>query len=52
VYGDDDARLTQLAHELSDRLGAGRFEALLAAGSHLDDAAAALEATAAFDGVG
>jgi hypothetical protein len=49
VYGDDDVRLGQLRLELADRLGADRFAEALAAGSVLDDAAAASEATAAFD---
>jgi hypothetical protein len=52
VYGDDDVRLAQLARELSGRMGAERFDAVLASGAQLDDAAAALEATAAFDGFG
>ncbi len=52
VYGDDDVRLGQLRRELSDRLGDERFAAALASGSTLDDAAAALEATAAFDAFG
>ncbi|MET0909545.1 MAG: AfsR/SARP family transcriptional regulator, partial [Ilumatobacteraceae bacterium] len=49
VYGDDDARLAQLRRDLSARLGADRFAELFAAGWQLDDAAAATEATAAFD---
>jgi hypothetical protein len=52
VYGDDDVRLAQLREELSGRLGAERFAVALSAGSRLDDAAAALEAAAAFDSVG
>lgn len=49
VIGDDDARLAGLAEQLVSRLGAERFERCRAAGARLDDAAAAEEATAAFD---
>jgi hypothetical protein len=52
VYGDDDVRLRQLAGELSERLRVDRFDAVFASGAQLDDAAAALEATAAFDSFG
>ena len=52
VYGDDATRLAQLGRELSARLGAARFDAAFGSGSTLDDAAAALEATTAFDGFG
>ena len=38
--------------DLLDRFGVDRFSAALASGSTLDDAAAALEATAAFDAFG
>src|SRR5690606_19452460 len=49
VVGDDDVRLTAIRHELERRLGPGRCGELLAEGRGLDDAAAAAEATAAFE---
>lgn len=51
VIGDDDRRLRDAEATLRNRLGDDRLERNLAAGRELDDAAAAAEATAAFDRV-
>jgi predicted ATPase/DNA-binding SARP family transcriptional activator len=52
VGGDDDQRLREIEAVLRSRLGEQRFAALAAAGSGLDEAAVATEATAAFDRLG
>jgi hypothetical protein len=49
VFGDDEARLSAIRAGLMRRLGESEFEQLFRDGSHLDDVAAAAEATAAFD---
>lgn len=49
VVGDDDVRLGTIESVLRSRLGDVRFDRLVQAGAGLDEAAAASEATAAFD---
>ncbi|MCO8125956.1 winged helix-turn-helix domain-containing protein [Acidimicrobiia bacterium EGI L10123] len=49
VVGDDDRRLTAVRQELDRRLGPARCAELVSEGCGLDDAAAAAEATAAFE---
>jgi tetratricopeptide (TPR) repeat protein len=49
VFGDDATRLSAIRAALLARLGDFEFEQLFRDGSHLDDVAAAAEATAAFD---
>jgi hypothetical protein len=51
VFGDDDERLSTIRSVLRDRLGEPTLDRLLAAGSEMDDAAAAEVAAAAFDRV-
>ncbi len=49
VFGDDVARLESMRTELEQRTGRDVFDAEFARGAELDEAAAAQEATAAFD---
>lgn len=49
VYGDDAARLESLRVELVDRVGREHFQVEFTVGSRFDEAAAAQEATTAFD---
>ncbi|HYN33159.1 MAG TPA: hypothetical protein VES40_11085, partial [Ilumatobacteraceae bacterium] len=49
VYGDDAARLESIRAELEERAGLELFEVEFTRGSGFDEAAAAREATTAFD---